>query len=40
MKQRGSIITIRELKLKALTSGKSVLGEGREAAPPLILALN
>lgn len=38
MKQPGSIITIRELKPKALTSGKSVLGEGREAGPPYFSA--
>ena len=38
MKQRGSIITIREHKLKALTSGKSVLGEGPEAGPPYFSA--
>lgn len=39
MKEQGSIITIREDKLKALTSGKSVQGEGRGAGPP-ILTLN
>lgn len=36
MKERGSIITIREHKLKALTRGKSVLGEGRGAGPPIL----
>jgi len=38
MKERGSIITIHEDKLKVLTSGKSVLGEGRGAGPPYFKA--